>query len=243
MYVTHWSLSEDFKLLLRTIPAAVRRRSAYEMHGKAMSSELGASSGISARQPSRFSSASPQVPAGTFAKRTHTSWSPPVTMTTSVERSRRHGWCIPTDRQSAGSRVNSVRIAPKESPVPELMTRLFEMGVPVGLRHFLFGSTPDVIDRLRKALSARHPQANIVGTLAPPFGHSLEKDATYHVETMRDAAPDVVWCALGAPKQELWMNRHAALLAPAVVIGVWGRIRLPRRDEATRPRVDAAARP
>ena len=29
MYVTQWSLQEDFKLLLRTIPAAIRRRSAY----------------------------------------------------------------------------------------------------------------------------------------------------------------------------------------------------------------------
>ena len=32
--------------------------------------------------------------------------------------------------------------------------------------------------------------------------------------------PHVVWCAFGAPKQELWMYRNAAALAPALVLGV-----------------------
>ena len=32
--------------------------------------------------------------------------------------------------------------------------------------------------------------------------------------------PHVVWCAFGAPNQELWMNRNASALAPALVLGV-----------------------
>lgn len=102
----------------------------------------------------------------------------------------------------------------------ELMTRVLEAGAPIGLRHYLFGSTPHVLQTLRDSLSARHPRAQIIGALAPPFGQPLEEQAMQHVEIMRHAAPDIVWCALGAPKQELWMSSHAALLAPAVVIGV-----------------------
>ena len=102
----------------------------------------------------------------------------------------------------------------------ELMTRMFELGTPIGLRHYLFGSTPQVIHRLQNSLSARHRRAQIVGAYSPPFGRRLEAQALQDVETIRTAAPDIVWCALGAPKQELWMNRYAGLLAPAVVIGV-----------------------
>ena len=102
----------------------------------------------------------------------------------------------------------------------ELMTHLLERGAAIGLRHYLFGSTPNVIDSLRNSLSARHPRAQIVGALAPPFGQPLEEEALRHVATIRNATPDIVWCALGAPKQEVWMNRYAPLLAPAIVVGV-----------------------
>lgn len=102
----------------------------------------------------------------------------------------------------------------------DLMTSLFELGEPIGLKHYLFGSTPDVIRTLQASLSARHPQAQIVGAVSPPFGHVPEEEALRDVEAIRGAAPDIVWCGLGAPKQELWMNRYAPLLTPAVVVGV-----------------------
>jgi N-acetylglucosaminyldiphosphoundecaprenol N-acetyl-beta-D-mannosaminyltransferase len=102
----------------------------------------------------------------------------------------------------------------------DLMSRLLADGTPIGLRHYLFGSTPQVLQKLEAALSSRHPRAKIVGSLAPPFGRLLEEHAERHVDTMRAATPDVVWCALGAPKQELWMHRYAPRMAPAIVIGV-----------------------
>lgn len=102
----------------------------------------------------------------------------------------------------------------------ELMSRLFELGAPVGLRHYLFGSTPEVIKVLRDTLSVRHPDALIVGALSPSFGQQVGERALRDVETIRSAKPDIIWCALGAPKQELWMSRYALLVSPAVVIGV-----------------------
>jgi N-acetylglucosaminyldiphosphoundecaprenol N-acetyl-beta-D-mannosaminyltransferase len=102
----------------------------------------------------------------------------------------------------------------------DLMTRVFELGEAVGLRHYLFGSTPEVIDRLETALTLAHEKARIVGAFSPPFGALFDEQAHQTVETIRGAKPDIVWCGLGAPKQELWMNRYASLLAPAVLIGV-----------------------
>jgi N-acetylglucosaminyldiphosphoundecaprenol N-acetyl-beta-D-mannosaminyltransferase len=83
-----------------------------------------------------------------------------------------------------------------------------------GLRHFLLGSTEDVLERL----AARFPAAAIAGAYAPPFGSHDELGGA--AEVAAAARADVVWCGLGAPKQELWMRRHAAALAPALVLGV-----------------------
>ena len=48
---------------------------------------------------------------------------------------------------------------------------------------------------------------------------SLSTDADV-VQRVRDAKPDIVFVALGAPKQELWIARNLADLRPAVAIGV-----------------------
>ena len=47
---------------------------------------------------------------------------------------------------------------------PDLMPLVFEAGQDAGLRHFLFGSTPDVLERLQARLLERYPRALIVGT-------------------------------------------------------------------------------
>jgi N-acetylglucosaminyldiphosphoundecaprenol N-acetyl-beta-D-mannosaminyltransferase len=100
------------------------------------------------------------------------------------------------------------------------MTRVFELGVPESVRHYLYGSTPDVVRRLKDNLSASNPNALIVGAVSPPLGAVPEERALADVESIRATNPGIVWLGLGAPKQELWMNRYAKLLAPAVVIGV-----------------------
>ena len=124
------------------------------------------------------------------------------------------GWPVAWLARRLGAR-RAARIAGAD-----LMSRVFEMGGPLQLRHYLFGSTPDVIRELRIALSIAHPSALIVGAVSPPFGPMPEEQAREAIESIRRAAPDIVWCGLGAPKQELWMNRYAEILAPAVVIGV-----------------------
>lgn len=100
------------------------------------------------------------------------------------------------------------------------MTRLFELGEQDGLTHYLFGSTPAVLDALQVSLREQHPHARIVGAVSPPFGKVSDDRALQDVEDIRRAGPDLVWCGLGAPKQELWMNRYASLLAPAIAVGV-----------------------
>src|SRR4051794_21649787 len=98
---------------------------------------------------------------------------------------------------------------------PDLMPLMLDRGRANGLRHFLFGSTPEAVERLAKRIRVTTPGAQLAGTLA--IG-SFDEAAT--VEKIAEARPDVVWCGLGAPRQELWMRRWAPALAPAVALGV-----------------------
>lgn len=100
-----------------------------------------------------------------------------------------------------------------------LMLRTLDLGIGSGLRSFLFGSTPAVAATLERRIAELVPGARVVGAATPHVGERGELDAR-QLEIVRQARPDVVWCALGAPKQELWMHAAAPQLAPAVLVGV-----------------------
>jgi len=103
---------------------------------------------------------------------------------------------------------------------PDLMPKVVDLGQPYGLRHFLMGSTEEVLDRLNRTLLGRFPAAQVVGTLSPPFRGMSADEAAAMSRTIAAARPHVVWVGLGAPKQDLWMHRHGVSLAPALCLGV-----------------------
>ena len=87
-------------------------------------------------------------------------------------------------------------------------------------RHFLYGSTPDVLSRLAPALEAKIPGLNICGTFAPPFKQLTREEKRQHYDMIRQTGADFVWVGLGAPKQEQWMADAWPFLAPSVLLGV-----------------------
>lgn len=87
-------------------------------------------------------------------------------------------------------------------------------------RHFLYGSTPEVLDALAAHLRAEYPGIVIAGTLAPPMGMLSEAEEARHRTIIDASRANVVWVGLGAPKQELWMARNRPLLAAELLVGV-----------------------
>jgi N-acetylglucosaminyldiphosphoundecaprenol N-acetyl-beta-D-mannosaminyltransferase len=118
---------------------------------------------------------------------------------------------------------------------PDLMFRLLDEGQRDGLRHFFLGSTVDTLALLRERLALLVPGAELVGEHAPPFVHAWTPDDRV-VSTVRDADPHVIWCALGAPKQELWMCRHAALFPSSLLVGVGAAVDFHAGVKARAPR-------
>jgi N-acetylglucosaminyldiphosphoundecaprenol N-acetyl-beta-D-mannosaminyltransferase len=103
---------------------------------------------------------------------------------------------------------------------PELMPRLLRESQARGHRHFLYGSTETTLARLREAIGALAPHAQIVGVLSPPFRRLTEEEDAEEVAYVNSCRPDVVWVGLSTPKQERWMATHRARLSAPVLIGV-----------------------
>jgi N-acetylglucosaminyldiphosphoundecaprenol N-acetyl-beta-D-mannosaminyltransferase len=103
---------------------------------------------------------------------------------------------------------------------PDLMPKVIELGQGRKVRHYLLGSTDEVLDRLTRALDGRYPKAIVAGTYSPPFRALSPDEEDEMVQLVRTARPHIVWVGLGAPKQDLWMARHAPLLDPALCMGV-----------------------
>jgi N-acetylglucosaminyldiphosphoundecaprenol N-acetyl-beta-D-mannosaminyltransferase len=102
---------------------------------------------------------------------------------------------------------------------PDVMMRLLvDASARDGMRHYLLGSSPSVLWTLLRELD--RPGVQIVGHMAPPVASVDALDGEISLEAIARTRPDVVWCALGAPKQELWMCQHAGALGPALVLGV-----------------------
>lgn len=87
-------------------------------------------------------------------------------------------------------------------------------------RHFFFGATPEVLDKVVAAARAINPQIQIAGTHSPPFRPLTAEEEEDALRTMRESGATIVWVGLGMPKQELWMHRVKHRLPGMALVGV-----------------------
>jgi N-acetylglucosaminyldiphosphoundecaprenol N-acetyl-beta-D-mannosaminyltransferase len=118
------------------------------------------------------------------------------------------------------SRLRSVRLPEKVSG-SDFMLPLMERAAHRGWRVYMLGGMDGVADVAATRLLERYPSLQIVGR-DPAFIDLAASPAQRAAEVarIREARPDVVLVALGAPKQEIWIDDVATALAPAVLIGV-----------------------
>ena len=84
---------------------------------------------------------------------------------------------------------------------------------------FLLGGNPGVADAAASALRAEHPEISIVGTHCPPVGFEHDPAAATALrEALRGSGADLVYVALGSPKQERLI---AELRAEGLLPGAW----------------------
>ncbi|QDU87446.1 Putative N-acetylmannosaminyltransferase [Pirellulimonas nuda] len=106
-------------------------------------------------------------------------------------------------------------------PLPErvagsdLAPRLFDLAKQKDgpLSVYLLGAAPGVAERAAANIERRWPAVRVAGWYSPPLGfekNQAENDRILGL--IADAQPDVLLVGLGAPKQELWVQRFAPLI-------------------------------
>jgi len=113
------------------------------------------------------------------------------------------------------------RPLPEKVSGSDLVLPLVRRAAERGWRVHLLGGGEGVAERVKRRLEADVPAIRIVGTSSPRIHVDGPLDMTV-VDAVRAKKPDLVFVALGAPKQEIWSEQARAALSPAVLVGVGG---------------------
>lgn len=101
----------------------------------------------------------------------------------------------------------------------ELMPEICGLANDNGYRIFLFGASPEVNQKARENLEIRYPDIQIVGNRD---GFLKEEDMPSLVQQINETEAQILFIALGSPKQELWMEKYLPQLNVNVCQGVGG---------------------
>jgi len=102
----------------------------------------------------------------------------------------------------------------------DLMLSLIPRAAREGWRVYLLGAAPGVAEEAAARLRQDFPDLQVAGTHHGYFSEGDEAAAV--AEKVRQARPQLLFVALGAPKQELWIDRYLEQTGASVAIGVGG---------------------
>lgn len=112
-------------------------------------------------------------------------------------------------------------------PVPErvagidLMMRLLECAACKGWRVFFLGSAPGVAEEAAARAERMFPGLRVAGT---HHGYFPDRENHEVISRIAGASPQLLFVALGSPRQERWIDRHLDLLGSVVAMGVGGSL-------------------
>jgi N-acetylglucosaminyldiphosphoundecaprenol N-acetyl-beta-D-mannosaminyltransferase len=121
------------------------------------------------------------------------------------------------------SRLASKVALPERVAGSDLFWELARVSGEANLRLFFLGGLPGAAAKAAEVVERRHPGARVVGTYCPPFEtFNTDEEQERIRRIVRQAAPDILLVAFGAPKQEKWILQHKDELGVPVSIGVGG---------------------
>ena len=124
------------------------------------------------------------------------------------------------DTPAVGDRLAGARL-PERVAGSNMIWSISEAASQRRASVFLLGGEPGVADRAARVLLAQYAGLAVAGTLCPPVGFESDAEELAHIsQRLVSAAPQIVFVALGFPKQDLLIGRLRALLPYVSFIGV-----------------------
>ncbi|MEO2074242.1 MAG: WecB/TagA/CpsF family glycosyltransferase [Bacillus sp. (in: firmicutes)] len=99
----------------------------------------------------------------------------------------------------------------------DLMRQLLELGNQKGWTIYLLGAKPEVVSLTNKNIKKMYPNLSITG-----FHHGYFDDDETIVNEILVTKPDLIFVAMGCPRQEKWIYDHLPIFQKGVFMGVGG---------------------
>jgi N-acetylglucosaminyldiphosphoundecaprenol N-acetyl-beta-D-mannosaminyltransferase len=91
----------------------------------------------------------------------------------------------------------------------DLLPDLLRWAEALGKSVYFYGTTDELLEVIIHKARNEFPTLRIAGCYAPPFKSSLsEEESSFALNKIKESKPDLVFVALGCPKQEKWMAEN-----------------------------------
>lgn len=113
----------------------------------------------------------------------------------------------------------------RQTPLParvsgvEIFDQVCGLSASKGYRIFLLGAAPGVAEEAAERMRLRHPGCNIVGARHGYFPADSDAVVAQEIAPLR---PDILFVAMGIPRQEKFIRANLATIGAKVGIGVGG---------------------
>ncbi len=99
----------------------------------------------------------------------------------------------------------------------ECMDMICALANEKGYKIFLYGAKAETLAKAKAKLEEKYPNIKIVGT-----ENGYEQDNEKIITEINESVADIVFVALGSPKQENWIVGNKDRLCPKIYMGVGG---------------------
>lgn len=102
----------------------------------------------------------------------------------------------------------------------DLVPAVMRASAASGASIFLLGGQGGSAEEAARRMSAAHPGLRVAGTCEPPLAALEDLDHEEILRRIADSGADILFVALGHPKQERWIAMHRDRLTVSVAMGV-----------------------
>lgn len=103
---------------------------------------------------------------------------------------------------------------------PDFFKLVFQRSAQVPVKHFLCGGKEGIADELKKAVSDKFMNNNVVGTYCPPFRELSDDEFEELGRQINESKANIVWIGLSTPKQEKFASRLAKYTSVNFIVTV-----------------------
>jgi N-acetylglucosaminyldiphosphoundecaprenol N-acetyl-beta-D-mannosaminyltransferase len=105
----------------------------------------------------------------------------------------------------------------------DLLPKLLNEAEKKDLKVFFYGGSENMLSKTKEYVSSHYPDLKYHNYLSPPFRELTLEEMEEHANIINDVAANLVFVALGCPKQEKWMAAMKEKVN-ACMVGIGGAL-------------------